>query len=289
MSGTKWIVGICAVCLALAGPAAAHNGDVLEIPKLPGNLVPAIDGDPSDWMDFGLSEGVWDWERVQGGKSFGDNNHFNAPEEGEPEGSGGTAADFSVEIFRAYDDNWIYLACVVNDNVWDVHSNPESFAHADIFNIQIDTDHDAVVDDGMMSWYWKSDAENVLEANVREINWFPDGMSIHIFGHEETGTLHQTMVGGGPYDANWVIEVAISMAELTEWNPRWLAPYEGKIIGWQYKIYDGDGGGGKRNAKFVLYGNDGNVGELFGDMVFVDPIGVAVETANWGQIKQLFE
>lgn len=287
MNRSKWIIALCAVSLVFAGSANAHLGADFDLPKLPDGVVPTIDGDPSEWMDFAFTDGTWTWPRVQDQPYFTEVSHMNPPTEFEPEGTGGTSDDFSFDWFTAWDDNYLYVSAVVTDNVWDIHSvgaESQSFANSDVLSIFLDTDHEGIADAGKQTYWWRADPGN-QGLCCRYINHTETGEGQLDFGLEATGTMSETVVD--PVSgSNWTLEAAVSFSMMNEWDPSWVAPFEGRVFGYGLLMIEADGA--NRNAQWMLYGQ-GDDPSTLGDTTMIGAPDVAVEASSWAAIKHLFK
>ena len=130
------------ILTATVAMAWAHNGVVIKVPKL--TSAPTIDGDLSDWEEYGWTDGVWDIERVRQ-QSF--SPWIGIQDSGEePAGTALTAADISGQYFMAWDEAGIYLGVNAIDNVHDVitkDGNEATWYLKDSCSWFFDVHHDA--------------------------------------------------------------------------------------------------------------------------------------------------
>ena len=308
---SKWIVALAVVVLAsavAANMASARNDFHWDTPKLPAGTAVTIDGDPSEWMDFAWSDGVWDWERVAASSWYGPEGVSKPPAAtGPDEGAeAGTPDDFSVETFAAWDDDAVYFAFVVTDNIWDVHSVGESnsFANSDVACIVIDakggfgrtTEESGYRNAGIASWWWRAgegSTDGTADDLKRRIS-HTVGETAQYFGEDVPEAQGRTIVdpvGTSPnaLGGSWVFEGKLTWQGIIDnTEETWAPPFEGREMGWIFFAIDADGAQG--DSFFFLYGGaPTSDAENYSWTTFVLGEDVAVETTSWGQVKQLFK
>lgn len=303
MGRHKWIVGLAVVLLAstLAVNTATARLDVnWETPKLPAGLTPVIDGDGSEWIDSAYTDGVWDWERIIAQPWFLADTFSLFPPPTQFEGAeGGTSEDFSFEFYSAWDDNGIYVLFDVTDNIWDIHSvgTGMSYANSDVASLYLDTKGGSGTrsDPGWLSYWWRAAPGQGSQDLVRRISQDPanPGSTAHFFGTDVPEALAETTVDptevvAGASGSNWKLETFVSWDGFTAQDPAFVAPFEGRELGWAFLVIDADGSG--FNGQFFVHGGEGGGDPENASWTSLAPGGpVAVETASWGQVKQLLK
>ncbi len=314
MNKGKWIAALAVVVLASAVvvnvASARLESETWDTPKLPAGTTVTIDGDPSEWMDFAWTDGVWTWERIQAQPWYNPEGISSSPRPtGEMEGTeAGSDDDFSVEFWSAWDDEGIVFAYSVTDNIFDNYSQPDSpsFAGGDIACVFLDTKGGSGTQQtaGYASYWFLAGTmsgelpESIAGQDVkRRISWPPkEGVqqgSQQYFGNDVPEALGRTIVDpvGAHPDAlggDWMFEARITWeGYLSTTDPPFLAPYEDKEMGWAWFIWDADGAGSEAIFYIAHDSNDG-APESSSWTTFVGGE-VAVETSSWGQVKQLFK
>jgi hypothetical protein len=307
----KWIVALAVVILAsavVANMASARlESETWSTPKLPAGLTPVIDGDPSEWTDFAYTDGVWTHARLTQQPWYNPEGFTTAPSQsGELEGAeAGTDDDLSVEYFSAWDDEGIYVAFLVTDNIFDNHSaGSGAFIGGDAPDLFIQTNggFGDITQLGFADYRWRagtadSDNPGALSGRgdiVRRISpnvvgentaqfFFADVPESFAMSVVDPVGAHPDALGG-----DWMFEARITWeGYLSTTDPPFLPPYEDKEMGWAWFIWDADGAGSEAIFYIAHDSNDGAPASSSWTTFVGEE--VAVETSSWGQVKQLFK
>ena len=219
-----------------------------------------IDGVLDDWAEV-------KWIEVSEGASFVSGNEFNSLSDdgaSEPAGTALTDADLSSKISLRWDEEYLYIAANVIDNVRDL--NPT--AHESVWYLR-----DAVTlfldvpKDGDGAPWISGDHSFSFTADNEITNWWRHG---DVTGHRELpmpNSVKSVVVQGS--EGNYLLEAAIPMEILNEFTPDWVGPFEGKEIGFLLLLTDMDG----TNAPIVaqlMYGGDGDHDGTWSTLRLVD-------------------
>ena len=308
----KWIVALAVVILAsavVANMASARlESETWSTPKLPAGLTPVIDGDPSEWMDFAYTDGVWTHARLTQQPWYNPEGFTTAPSQsGELEGAeAGTDDDLSVEYFSAWDDEGIYVAFLVTDNIFDNHSaGSGAFIGGDAPDLFIQTNggFGDITQLGFADYRWRagtadSDNPGALSGRgdiVRRISpnvvgentaqfFFADVPESFAMSVVDPVGAHPDALGG-----NWVLEARVTWDGPTARDPSWVPPFEGRELGWAWFHSDHDGAG--REGTWMIRHSAANAQPEFSGWTTLGPAEgeIAVENTSWGEIKQLFK
>ena len=299
--------GLCmlatlSLIVMFAGGAWAHSGAVIEVPKL--LFKPTLDGDFSEWEDFAFTDGEWEQDRIHsnpwaaGGSALLDAVNDQTNESNEPEGTALTPDDLTSSYWVAWDDDGLWAGTRVVDNVHDVRASnelPSRWPWKDACSWFIDVPHDASgegTQQGDHIWSFIAE-EEVRDGHVWWRHGEGDQFDLEVPAPDNV--VHVARVGGGPYDANYEMEMFMPWDNMIALTPD-FSPAEGVTIGFVVVSTDPDGttpdGGDIQDwgGQNVVWGA-GATDETYGDAVFIGPVEgqpVAVETSNWSQIKQLF-
>lgn len=270
--------------LVVASMAHAHDGTIVEVPKLSAPVL--IDGDLSDLSPQAWSSGLWDLDRMKKQAWFVDNpwpmEMFDSGKE--PSGTANTPNDITGEYFMAWDDNGLYLAVRATDNVHDVTAGddiPWGWYMKDGCSWFIDVRHDG---DGWMTSYgdhvfsfiaedtdevnntwWRhgDDAPPIVEKVNRGmgVGWRMNGSWMEEPGH---WMWESVVVIDKSNGTDYVIEAFVPFGEY------WMeTPQPGDTVGLMIVHSDADGGKKPFGGQIQLFGAGDHDG-TWADMVFTD-------------------
>jgi hypothetical protein len=308
MKNGKWLLAIAVVVLAsaiVANTASARLEDEWwETPKLPAGTMVTIDGDPSEWVDFAYTDGVWDWDRITQQAWYTPDVSSSPPgATGPHEGAeAGTSDDFSWEHFSAWDDTGIYVAFMVTDNIWDNHSigpDSPSYNNSDVYGMGVDTKGGvgSYTEEGYVSFQWRAgggstdgqgpeDTKRSIDKlggdsmqHHNDYDWAIGRSIIHDDG------VHAEALGGSWQGEAWIGWEGIRHSGADpSYTPGNIV---GKEPGFVFGLKDADGARG--DGSFTVHsGEPTSYPDAWSWTRFVDEE-TAVETSSWGQIKQLFK
>ena len=298
---------VLALVAGLAATAGAHLGpsESFDIYKLPtGAASPVMDGDLSDWKEWGNElGGEWTIQRIEQQSWFTACSMFNDTGV-EPAGTALTPEDLATQNYMAWDDNFVYLGVEVFDNVYDPGEAGESGVEEAIA-LHLDTLHDGDgntwVQGDFMLWTRITPARNEMfvrgwDAAGDEIagaDGSVEGMSATAISQSVQWEFMKPPVDqtahnfDDPYGANYTFEVAfpIIIFETFEVGPgrdmfgtntppddaSFVSssnnlPEVGRTWGFMIIIVDPDGTSGWGSQFCLFNGGDGNDDAFFGGL-----------------------
>jgi|APSaa5957512622_1039677.scaffolds.fasta_scaffold05491_1 serine phosphatase RsbU (regulator of sigma subunit)/ligand-binding sensor domain-containing protein len=211
---------------------------------------PIIDGNISDW-----SQENW----IQLGQDAPymplDSNPWSKLQDDgatEPKGTATTDADLSGSFALRWDEEWIYLAVQVTDNVHDVvGGNREQWYFEDSVSLFLD-----IPLDGDGSDWIKGDHSFSFVADPTYPDsgkWWRNGENVGDIAPPETKLAVELGKGG-----NYILEAAIPMSALMEATPQWYPPFEERMVGFMVVVTDPDGGENSYGGQLMYGGVDDN-------------------------------
>jgi hypothetical protein len=226
----RWalMAGGLALALGAAGRAQAHPNLVAEAARA--LVPPRVDGDLEEWRGARWLELAPGDSLVSG--RLGD----DGPAEGR--GVAGTAADLSGRLALQWDDQWLYLAAQIRDNVHDVEGgDPGRWFCRDGVALFLDVPGDR---DGP-TWFvgdhaFAFTADPALPPEGR---WWRHGDQQ---GRQEGLAPPQTRLGVRLEGSGYTLEAAIPMAVLSLFTPAFRPPFAGRTLGFMLLVTDPDGG-----------------------------------------------
>ena len=211
---------------------------------------PRIDGDLSEWKD------ARKLPFAPGLEHFTTAPNFALRDDGtEADGVAGTSADLSGEVSLGWDEDSIYIAANVRDNVIDVtgaEDSPDAFWwHRDSVSLFLDVPRDGdggewkpgdhafsfIPDPERPShykWWRRGDASGRLETPA------PDAVEMRFKINEEGYTL----------------EAAVPMSLLRTQTLDWKPPYDERVLGFMYIVTDPDCNPSDPFGGELIYGGD---------------------------------
>jgi serine phosphatase RsbU (regulator of sigma subunit)/ligand-binding sensor domain-containing protein len=225
---------------------------VVEIEKT--EAPPQIDGDISDWSQV-------EWIRLA-------QDAPNMPPEispwsglgndgaTEPTGTAGTDADLSGSFALRWNEEWIYLAAQITDNVHDVlGGDREQWFLRDGISLYLDVPLDG---DGIDCIQGDHSFSFVADSTYPDSGkWWRNGEIVGEIAPPETKLAVELDETG-----NYVLEAGIPMSALMESTPQWRPPFGDRMVGFMVIVTDADGKGGNPFGGQLVYGgiddNDAN-------------------------------
>ncbi|MSR81743.1 MAG: hypothetical protein EXS58_02300 [Candidatus Latescibacteria bacterium] len=226
----RWFLQVGCLVLALggAGVAQAHPNLLVEAAHV--QAPPKVDGDLEEWSGarwITLAPG----DSLVGGK-LGDDGPAEGP------GVAGTGADLSGRLALQWDEQWLYLAAQIRDNVHDVEGGDQGrWFCRDGVALFLDVPHDG---DGP-TWF-VGDHAFVFTADAAlppEARWWRHGDQQ---GRQEGLAPPQTQLALNMEGTGYTLEAAMPMAVLSLFTPAFHAPFTGRILGFMLLVTDPDGG-----------------------------------------------
>ncbi len=242
-----------------AGQLFAHPDLVIDCERV--TEPPVIDGDLTDWADvvwlsFGMGAHLpavqMSWLRDDGGT--------------EPAGTAQTDLDLAGRVGLRWDEEFLYLAAQVHDNVVDVDgSMPEAWYHRDGVTMFFDVPRDG---DGP-GWITGDHALN-FTADPRHPphgRWWRRGTPRgHLESPAPADVTHEVVLTGDGYR----LEARVPLALLAAFTPAFRPPFEGREVGFLFLVTDPDGGAVAFGGQ-LLFGGSGDDDAAWARMRFVDP------------------
>jgi hypothetical protein len=236
--------GYLALALGIAAGAQAHPNLVVEVGRASALLT--VDGDLGEWNDA-------QWLELAPGEAWvvgrlGD----DGPAEGQ--GVAGTPADLSGRLALCWDEQWLYLAAQVRDNVHDVDSGDREWWFCrDGVALFLDVPRDG---DGP-TWFvgdhaFAFTADPALPPEGR---WWRHGDQR---GRQEGLAPPQTKLAVVLEDSGYTLEAAIPMAVLSLFTPAFHPPFAGQTLAFMVLITDPDGGERPFGGQLVYGGDNDN-------------------------------
>ena len=261
---------LLAAGLALAGAAGASPHHVLEVERF--SAAPAIDGEFADWSGA-------HWTRFYPGapqmSGFNELKDDGVPE---PPGTAATAADLSGRFSIRWDEDWIYLAADVTDNVHDVSGGTSlTWYLKDAIALYLD-----VPDDGDGGEWIPGDHAFAFVADPsgpQDGRWWRRGEAQ---GSEESPAPPQTRLAVALSETGYRIEAAVPMGPLTERTPEWRPPFAGRSAGFFLLAADPDGGA--ERVSQILYGGDDDNDANWATLRFVEERKPSPESTGPGPV-----
>lgn len=157
---------------------------------------------------------------------------------GEPPGTARTAADLSGTFSLAWDDEAIYLAARITDNVHDIEGGKHSQWY---FKDAISLFLDIPLDGDGPGWVEGDHAFSFVAdpAYPPYGKWWRRGERA---GHLESPAPADTRMAVRLIAEGYALEASVPMATLTRITPSWQRPYATRTIGFALVVTDPDGG-----------------------------------------------
>ena len=256
------------VGLAILGGTSGRANLTVDIERT--ETPPVIDGDISEWGEthwIRLARDAPNMPPVLIGSRLRDDGAA------ELEGTAGTDEDLSGAFTLQWDEEWIYLAAQVADNVRDIEGTKSSEWWCKdgvtlFLDVPLDGDgSDWIQGDHTFSFV----ADSTYPEDGR---WWRNGD----FTGETAPPETQLAVQEGE-NGDYVLEAAIPMAALTEATPEWSPPFEGRIVGFMLMVTDPDGGGTPYGGQ-LMYGGTSDDDASWAWLRF-RPAGMAA-SPHWG-------
>ena len=236
-----------AIIFLWSGPGLlrADPKQVVEIERA--DSPPVIDGEVGEWDQvrwLPFAPGAPDM-------SHGPINRLLDDGPTEPAGTARTAADLSGSFALQWDDEWIYLAARVIDNVHDVTGKtPQQWWFRDTVALFLDIPLDR---DGMA--FLPGDHAFAFAADPT----YPDYGKWWRYGDEagwqDASAPPETRLAVQLTQDGYRLEAAIPMAVLTRLTPDWHPPFEGREVGFMFLVADPDNGPEPYGGQ-LIYGGD---------------------------------
>ena len=251
---TVLIIGLMGFVYAEERPYG--NIDAIKSP-----MEKTIDGYLDDW------EGT-QWHIIADGAPYvtGKTLHFGLKDDGvsEPKGTALTHSDLSAFFSLEWDNDFLYMAVKVIDNVKDLNEESEEslWFLRDAVCLFLDVPRDK---DGI-EWI-TGDHSFSFTADNNVTDWWRHGDES---GHREVpmhASVSSTVIQGE--DGNYNVEVAIPMKVLSEFTPGWKKPFDGKSMGFSLLITDVDGLKPSQLSQ-LMYGGDGDNDESWSLLRFLE-------------------
>lgn len=220
--------GALGLVLGASQGVMAHPDLVVEAVRT--QATPRVDGDLGEWDGFR-------WIELDPGDSLAA-GRLGDDGPGEGPGLAGTAADLSASLLLAWDDQWLYLAARVRDNVHDVDSGErDAWFCRDGVALFLDVPRDG---DGP-TWF-VGDHAFVFTADPAlppEGRWWRHGDQR---GRQESLAPPQTQLAVKLEQGGYALEAAVPMAVLSLFTPAFHPPFVGRTLGFMLLVTDADGG-----------------------------------------------
>lgn len=229
---TAALAWLSVMLLGVIGPLEANPALLVEIARVP--LPPVIDGHLQDWGQsrwISFAEDTSDNPWVAGSR-LRDDGPTEKPLTAQ------TALDLSGSFALAWDDEWIYLAARVTDNVHDVEGGePGQWYLRDSVSLFLDLPLDG---DGF-GWIRGDHGFSFVAdpSDPRGGRWWRRGGKA---GRRETAAPEQVQMAVRLTAEGYDLEAAIPMAVLARTTPEWRPPFEGRTVGFMFLVTDPDGG-----------------------------------------------
>ncbi len=265
-------LSVALLATGLAGAAGASPLHVLEAERFA--TPPVLDGEFTDWRGA-------HWTRFYPGAPQMSGRALNwLKDDGlsEPPGTAATAADLSGSFSIRWDDDWIYLAADVTDNVHDVSGGTSlTWYLKDAVALYLD-----VPDDGDGGGWVLGDHAFAFVAEPSgpgDGRWWRRGEAK---GSEESQAPPETRLAVVLSETGYRIEAAIPMAPLTERTPEWRPPFAGRSAGFFLLAADPDGGA--EEVSQILYGGDDDNDANWATLRFVEACGPSPGSTGPGPV-----
>ena len=262
----RWVIGLALVLLW--GDWSTLRADpnlVVEIERA--ETPPVVDGALVDWVAIRWISFAPDAAYMSDISRQLRLNHDGATE---PPGTAHTAADLSGTFALQWDDDWIYMAVRVTDNVHDVSGGTDAqWYQKDAVSLFLDIPLDG---DGL-EWIRGDHVFSfVADQTYPDYGkWWRCGSED---GPQELRAPAETRMAvrrgkGGDY----VLEAAIPMKTLTELGPGWHPPFTHQVVGFMLLVTDPDGGSNPFGGQ-LMYGGDDDDDAQWAKLRF-RPVGAA--------------
>lgn len=216
-------------------------------------VAPVIDGLLDEWQDapkiaFG-----------PGAPHVSSNPAYQLRNDGpsEPAGTVGTVADLSGQFSIRWDEDAIYLAAWVRDNVHDVRGpSSERWWEKDSVSLFLDVPRDG---DGP-SWISGDHAFSFVAdpAPSADAVWWRHGEGKN---HVEVAAPDEVRRAIRLTGDGYSVEAAIPMTVLSRFTDEWRPPYQEQLVGWMLLVADSDGGAEPYGGELVIGGHDDHDGQ----------------------------
>ena len=210
---------------------------------------PVIDGRLDDWAQV-------QWIPFAPGAphmSSGESNQLRDDGLTESTGTAGTDADVSGSFALQWDEERIYLAAQVTDNVHDViGGTAEQWYLKDSVSLFLDIPLDG---DGVFFYTGDHAFSFVADPTHPEYSkWWRRGSAK---GPQEVPAPPKTRMAVQITEDGYDLEAIIPMGVLTQLTPDWHPPFEGRTVGFMLLVADPDGGNDPFGGQ-LIYGGDGD-------------------------------
>ena len=178
----------------------------------------------------------------------------------EPAGTSGNSRDLSGHFSIRWDEEAIYLASWVHDNVHDVQgTDSEKWWHKDSVSLYLDVPRDG---DGN-AWISGDHAFTFVAdpARPHDVVWWRHG---NARGHQEVAAPSTVRMAVELTDDGYTLEAAIPMAVLEGLTPDWRRPFEECVVGFMVIVADPDGGPDPFGGELIYGGDNDDDGEWAG-------------------------
>ena len=226
---------------AVSGSLQADPNLIVDIQQA--RTPPVIDADLGDW-------GSSQWIRFAPGAPHM-SSFVPLRDDGstEPAGTAGTAADLSGSFALQWDDDWLYLAVRVTDNVHDVSGVGRGLWWTnDAVSLFLDVPLDGDGPDWIPGDHAFSFVADPTEPEHGK--WWRNG--------DLAGQLAPTETRMEVWltEKGYRLEAAIPMVALTQTTPDWTPPFGGRMIGFVLLLTDPDGGSDTYGGQLGYGGSD---------------------------------
>lgn len=237
-----------AIFAPLVASEARLTFEIEETPR-----APVIDGLLDEWQDarrFAFAPGA---PYVSTNPAY----QLRNDGQGEPAGTAGDAADLSGQFALRWDNESIYVAAWIRDNVHDVQgTGPERWWEKDSFSLFLDVPRDG---DGP-GWISGDHAFSLVADSSQPADgaWWRHGEA---GGQVEMAAPPAVRRAVRLTGEGYVVEAAVPMSLLSRFTPEWRPPYDERLVGCMFVIADADGGAEPYGGELVIGGDDDHDGQ----------------------------
>ena len=294
--------------MALIGLSGKHDVPFTSTPPTLDGVLSAGEWDDYFFLEFGPSTLAMWGEKV----GYASNDPGNVAADGMKsqliEHAGGTEnaaeaatdADCYTLTWQAWDEEYLYIAVDVTDNVYDVVGTQDGgYWERDGFFIEIDflntlglgsDTGPAMTALAFSAIPMDSQRYSITSWNYGMFSSSDDGSTLYTFFYgDDPDAFMGTASATGLTDVGHVIETRSSWAHMTRLIPEGFEVFSGYNFGNSYHILDPDGGDGYGGQ--FQYGRSPVTGDTGGYArwnLVGGPGASAVESTTWGAVKQSF-